>query len=218
MIITCPECATRYHLDPAALPPIGRMVRCASCGHRWQARPPADTPMLVEASVQPPPAEPLALKRPAAPPGSARRGSWTGVLGWVAGVCLVLMAASAILGREEIVAAFPASAEIYQKVGLDVHTGFGLEFADVTSQRLAERGVAILVVEGRIVNISGRRHAVPPVRLTLLDGGGRALQEELLRPEVEMLAEDGATRFTGRVVDPVDQARNFSVTFDVDSY
>lgn len=140
------------------------------------------------------------------------------MLGWVAGMFLVLVAASAILGREEIVAAFPASAEIYQKFGLPVSTGFGLEFADVTSERLDERGVAILVVKGRIVNVSGRQRAVPPVRLTLLDAGGRALQEELFKPEHEVLAADGTTTFTGRLVDPVEQARNFSVTFDVDSY
>lgn len=41
MIIECPACATRYDIK-AALPPEGRTVRCAKCGHKWRATPAAD--------------------------------------------------------------------------------------------------------------------------------------------------------------------------------
>lgn len=39
MILECPNCETRYEL-PAALPPEGRKVRCASCKHIWIATTP----------------------------------------------------------------------------------------------------------------------------------------------------------------------------------
>ncbi|HEX7007092.1 MAG TPA: DUF3426 domain-containing protein [Alphaproteobacteria bacterium] len=42
MIITCPECATRFSLDPSAIGPQGRKVRCSSCHHTWLQTLPAE--------------------------------------------------------------------------------------------------------------------------------------------------------------------------------
>jgi predicted Zn finger-like uncharacterized protein len=41
MILTCPECATRYEADAAKFPAEGRKVRCAKCGNVWQQAGPA---------------------------------------------------------------------------------------------------------------------------------------------------------------------------------
>ncbi len=35
MILTCPECKSRYVVNPGALMPNGRTVRCAKCSHSW---------------------------------------------------------------------------------------------------------------------------------------------------------------------------------------
>jgi predicted Zn finger-like uncharacterized protein len=35
MILTCPQCTTRYQADGSKFPAAGRSVRCAKCGHVW---------------------------------------------------------------------------------------------------------------------------------------------------------------------------------------
>ena len=54
MILTCPECATRYEIDSAKFPAAGRKVRCKKCSHIWfqpgeggEAEPPAPEPVPV---------------------------------------------------------------------------------------------------------------------------------------------------------------------------
>ncbi|HWA92625.1 MAG TPA: DUF3426 domain-containing protein [Rhizomicrobium sp.] len=60
MILTCPNCATRYQADAAKFLPSGRNVRCAKCGHVWHQEAPRAEPD--------PLAEEIAAPEPAAPP------------------------------------------------------------------------------------------------------------------------------------------------------
>jgi predicted Zn finger-like uncharacterized protein len=212
MILTCSQCATRYHVDPESLGSEGRVVRCAGCGHRWTAKPPADAPKVLDLKAP----SSIAAGRSAAKAAAARRSSFR-IVALLAGAVVVLAIASAAIGRNEIVAYFPASAPIYRSLGLPVTVRLGLEFEDVTSERLVEGGISVLVVEGEIVNQSKQTRSVPPIRVTLLDGGGRQLQHEILNSKDLSLDAGGKTTFSGRLVNPPSQARNFSITFDVDS-
>jgi predicted Zn finger-like uncharacterized protein len=214
MILTCPECSTRYHVDPASVGASGRRVRCASCSHRWLAQPPADAPKSLELG---PAALAVTRLSPVVTPDQARGRGSASLAGWLVGVLAVLVVASAVIGRNEIVAGFPASTAIYHTLGLPITLQVGLHFEGVVSKRLEEGGVAVLVVEGAIVNLSEEQRPVPPIRVTLLDGGGRRLQQELFRAKETQLDAGGKTRFSGRLVNPAEQARNFSVTFEVGS-
>jgi predicted Zn finger-like uncharacterized protein len=215
MILTCPQCSTRYHVDPESLGASGRTVRCASCGHRWLGKPPTDTPQVIELATEPAVAAPRMW--PLTAPDKAQATNSASLVGWLVGVLIVLIIASGIIGRNEIVAGFPASAGIYHKLGLPVTVELGLRFEGVTSKRLVDGGVAVLVVEGRIVNVSDRTRAVPPILVTLDDGGGHRLQQELFRAVDAELKAGAETSFSSRLVNPAEQARNFSLTFDVDS-
>jgi predicted Zn finger-like uncharacterized protein len=213
MILTCPQCSTRYHVDAAAIGTAARTVRCANCGQRWSATPPADTPQVVE--FGPPTLAAAPPMRSVVPP--AQSGTSASLFGWLVAVLVTLVLASAVIGRDEIVAKFPASASLYENLNLAVNSELGLQFEDVTSARLEEGGIAVLVVEGAIVNPTPHERSVPPVRVTLLDGGGRQIQEELFWAKEQHLEPGAKTSFSGRVVSPADSARNFSVTFEVDS-
>jgi predicted Zn finger-like uncharacterized protein len=215
MILTCPQCATRYHVDPEALGALGRTVRCASCGRRWSVKPPADTPQVVEFST--PDAVSTAPPRSGAAAEQAPSRRSVGLVGWLAGVLVALLAASAVIGRNEIVEALPATAALYQTLRLPIALDHGLEFQQITSKRLQEGGIAVLVVEGAIVNATRHDRAVPPIRITLLDSRGRELQEELFEAKEQHLEPGAKTSFSGRVVNPAERARNLSVSFEVGS-
>jgi predicted Zn finger-like uncharacterized protein len=65
MRILCPNCATSYHLDPSALGPSGRSVRCVRCRTVWFA---ANTEALTEiAASHRADMEQFAAAEPAAP-------------------------------------------------------------------------------------------------------------------------------------------------------
>jgi predicted Zn finger-like uncharacterized protein len=208
MILTCANCSTRYHVDPANLGAEGRTVRCAGCGHRWTAKPPADTPKVLELK-----APSSAAWRAAA---AARRSNSPRVVGWMVAMLAVLVT-SAVIGRDEIVASFPDSAPIYRALGLSSGVQPGLEFGEVSSDRVVEGGVAVLVFEGEIVNQSKEPLHVPPIRVILLDDGGRQLQLETFSSRDASLDAGAKTTFSGRLVNPPSQARNYSITFDVGS-
>jgi predicted Zn finger-like uncharacterized protein len=68
MILTCPQCATRYQADGSKFPAAGRSVRCAKCGHVWhqigpQPEPDPEAEIEVHEPPVPPPA-PVAAESP----------------------------------------------------------------------------------------------------------------------------------------------------------
>ena len=44
MILACPECSTRYQIDPGILGTEGRTVRCTKCSNTWKQELPEDVP------------------------------------------------------------------------------------------------------------------------------------------------------------------------------
>jgi predicted Zn finger-like uncharacterized protein len=78
MILTCPACATRYLVDPAAIGTTGRTVRCARCQKTWhQDLPPDQTiPKITRPVVAPaPPVMPTTASAPLeSRPGESRPG------------------------------------------------------------------------------------------------------------------------------------------------
>jgi predicted Zn finger-like uncharacterized protein len=217
MILACPTCRTRYQVDDEALTkPSGRTVRCANCGHSWHhmAPPPAPLSRLrerLQATQAAAPEAVSATPRPAItapPPPRPHRHSG---LGWVI-VILLLGAAivGAIIGRDQIMAMWPRTAPLYEKVGLkNEPLGAGLDIGNVTSTRNADG----LIVEGDITNRVGTPRGVPHLRVALRDAEHRELVFKIVEPPRERLLPGETSHFTVGFLPAPDAASGVVVTF-----
>jgi predicted Zn finger-like uncharacterized protein len=234
MVITCPNCRTRFQLPPSSLGPRGRNVRCSSCGNRWFVEPfpepagPAAVPFEAPAPVVDP--APVAAPPEPAPPvptveptplttapaivptrRAQRRGN--GVAGWLTLALVVLLLVGAVVGRNLIVGVLPAAIPIYERLGLPVTVQLGLAFRDLGSARHDEAGSSTVVVTGTIVNTAGREVRVPKLRIALLDEGHQEIQSGFYDPPRPTLPTDGTAPFEIALENPPEQARDFTITF-----
>jgi predicted Zn finger-like uncharacterized protein len=245
MIVTCPNCQTRYLIDDAAVGDVaGRRVRCASCGNLWTysseaeaihaavaeltaeaamatstpEAPPAGEPGRAEPRIQSPAysgggAGPTAQGRPSVavelPAAARRRGLRAVGLGLV--VLVAAVAVGAILGRDRIIATWPAAAPVYATLRLSEQLGAGLEVT-VTPKRTPQS----LVIDGNIVNSGATARRVPRLRVTLRDGNKSDLESKVIDPPVDRLAPGASARFDASFEHPSITATGVDVTFATD--
>jgi len=231
MILTCPECTTRYQADAANFPPSGRDVRCAKCGHVWRQLPPEPEPEAVV--VEPEPEAPPAHSFEAVPQAQAyvqapaldvplertpkRPSTWPrriGLgLGW-AGLALIVLSIgmAASLYRQQIVEAWPQTASLYAKLGMSVNAG-GLEFGDVKYHMETQDGQAVLEVTGTLTNVTKADMPVPQIRVALSGEDKRELYHWTFAPDVMTLHPGQSTHFATRLTSPPAAARHLDLRF-----
>jgi predicted Zn finger-like uncharacterized protein len=231
MILTCPECSTRYNANDAAFQPAGRRVRCAKCGHAWHQDPPVidDDIGIVDAdpepevsspepfaAPQPSPTEdaPTPEPEPEAVAHRAGRFERLGVVGGWAGLVIVILVIGwgAVSYRQQIARLWPQSASLYKVLGLPVNAR-GLAFTDVNYKRETEDKQTVLAVSGKLVNISGHERAVPQIRVILTGDRGHELYHWDFTPEVSVLKAGQSASFLTRLSRPPDGARHLTLEF-----
>ncbi len=239
MILTCPECSTRYQADAAKFPPAGRDVRCAKCGHVWRQNPPepeiepANIFVELEPAAPPPrsyeaPPRPQAFVREtavetepfAAPASSSMLASpshWPQRLllgaGWVGLAVLVLVIGwAAAAYRQQVVAVLPQSASLYSKLGLQTNTS-GLQIDNYQYHEEIQDNQSVLVVTGRVVNVSDGELPVPQIRVTLTDNDKRELYHWNFVPDILTLRAGQTTLFVTRLTSPPAAARHLEMRF-----
>lgn len=221
MRLLCPHCGKAHIIRDGALGVAGRTVRCSSCKSTWfadatgAAKTPAhayenaDPHALIERVRKATAYKPLKLKKPGASGGKARSALEPG-LAILGALALVLIAG--LIFREPVVKTAPSLASLYKGIGLPVNVR-GLEFAEVKSSRSIENGEQVLVVEGRIANVSGAEVVVPAVRVTLRSPTGGEIDAINVRPENGKLGQTGETTFKTQFANPSVDAKDVLVHF-----
>jgi predicted Zn finger-like uncharacterized protein len=214
MILTCPACATRYLVDPNAIGPTGRQVRCARCSHSW-SQPPADEPPAKRDTlpVTPPPA-PTDRPRPI-PAGSnlpairqERRSNWAG---WTAlGIAVAGLAIAVVGGRERIVTLWPPAKPFYQMVGLWQEPN--IVVAEVkNSVGTAEGGGKTVQIEISVVNRGNAAGPVPTLVVALRDDKDRSVATWMIPPD-DTLLKPGEARLIRTSGNAAPGAQSVAVT------
>jgi len=98
MVVTCPNCGSRYAVDPLAIGPAGRTVQCAGCDHRWFHKVEGAAP-LPDAATRPASVGTVAALPAVIPPKP--EFAWRRAVA-IAAVVVVLAAATLFAFRREI--------------------------------------------------------------------------------------------------------------------
>jgi predicted Zn finger-like uncharacterized protein len=221
MILTCPNCATRYQTDSALLGGVGRKVRCAKCSHVWQIAPAAQAEPELAPSYEPAVANAAFSARSIYTPSGGqakteRQNSWLGdpltVTAGSVGLAILLLAIgfSLMRFRQDIAILWPQSASFYKALGQDVYTS-GLRFVNVNYRNETEDGQAVLAVTGKLVNITSHELPVPAIRVTLTDGDRQVLYNWSFSANVATLKPGEAVSFVTRLTSPPSGARHLQL-------
>jgi predicted Zn finger-like uncharacterized protein len=215
MILNCSNCGARFAVDPAAVGPAGRRVRCGRCRHEWWAR--AATPAQAQ------PVDFSAAERIEArpiPPGSnlpalraepRRDGP---IFGWL--LLSLVFGAIAImaLGRDEIMARYPWTHTLYARFGFATPPpGAGLVIAEVEHSSETDAGAAVLVIEGNIVNLTRFVRDVPRLRAALLDDNDLEIYSWTFQPDEPRLEAGDRATFRSAIRPPERAFARVAITF-----
>ena len=229
MILTCPECATRYQTDVSNFVPDGRKVRCARCGHVWfqaapqpepeqaieeesvtTAAPAAEAPVIPQRDLAEPPA-PTAIQAGRVP---MLERMVLGV-GWaVLGLVVVVIGWSALHYSQDIAGLWPQSASFYRAIGMTVNTrGIEIETSDRQAHFETQDDQQVLVITGNLVNITSRELSVPPIRVSLMDDAKRELYHWSFAPGVATLHAGQSVSFRTRLPNPPTAMKHIALNF-----
>jgi predicted Zn finger-like uncharacterized protein len=241
MILTCPDCATRYVVDDERIGPQGRAVRCAACGTRWTAMPdapeaaaepavepkpqlatepePASDPDFSQLAFEPKPLPadelPRAFRDKVHTQKRVRQAAATGAI-WAGmlGVLALLIGAALVL-RQDVARLWPRTAGAYAMVGLPVNL-VGLAIESQHAQPALRDGHAAVVVTGALRNVLGRPVAAPPLRISLLNTAGKPVLVKIADPGGARIPPGEVRRFSVDVLDPPVSATDVEIAFVMD--
>jgi len=221
MILTCPDCSTRYSVKDDAVGPKGRNVRCSNCSTTWfvssdpdalllkdnETDAAADSQQTSEAGFSQPDLVPSGLGAHVAMrdmTDQRRRSRRLFSVSLIWGVTLAILAAAAVLGyvfRQEVVNIDPRSATIYKAFGIEV-TQSGLTFENAVTRSLLVDGQPVLVVNGAVRNSAGNSKTIPLVELSLHSQDGDVLAGWVVEVDTLPLSKGKRVEFSSQYPNP----------------
>jgi len=211
MILTCPECSTRYMAKDGTIGPNGRSVKCARCDSVWFVSgtdPDAlalqdNETVLIEAEQESDPQADLPFEAPIPAPSTigahvllrdkadaeklSKRMRLIRSIWAVPLICVLGAGAWAYLKRQTIVDQHPKAATLYQAIGLNVKTG-GLDIDQVRSETLLVDGRPVLRVTGQVKNLRRTAQIVPLIEMRLENRSGETVADWFV--EIGQIAGD----------------------------
>ncbi len=211
MILSCPECDTRFAIDAQALRPDGRRVKCGKCDHVWYEEPPP--PSAAEPLTVTPlePEEQSPIPTPNLPAVTKADQKRTAGGAWLL-VCLMLAIIAGLgwFGRESIARAWPTAEVIYAAIGISPFPPPGDGFSvDMEVKRDGQK----LELVGEVLNTTDDNRIVPPVYAVLQDANGKPLHHWELSVDTDVLGPGETVPFASEIESIPDGTANVSVLF-----
>ncbi len=213
MILTCPDCATRYFVDEDKLGPGGRKVRCASCGASWRAEAEPEPLQLTPAAlpfdaatgpdtpVRPAEALPRSFRAQQEARRRTREAVAAGVVWAGLAAVFVVLVLAAVVFRVQVVRLWPRTAGAYAAVRLPVNP-LGLSPEGVQATPGLQGGRAMLFVRGSERNVEAAPRAPASLRVSLYDKGGARLESRVASVGGQALKPGEARAFQVAFPDP----------------
>jgi len=211
MILSCPECSSRFAIDAQALRPDGRRVKCGKCEHIWFEEPPAPSASEPLSVTPLEPEELSSIPTPNLPAVTVADQRRSAAAAWImVGFLLAVVLALGWFGRGSIALAWPTAEIIYTSIGIDAFPppGAGLS-VDMEVKRDGDK----LELVGEILNTTDEYVALPPVYAILQDANGKQLRHWVVDVGVKELGPGEKVPFSTEIDTVPEGTANVSVLF-----
>lgn len=225
MIITCPQCNSRFSLHSQVLAPEGRNVRCSACREVWFELPDLEE-LAEEENFDGPPIEdipegvkplaeganvPSVYDQLEEVPEVVSAGNMGRIGGYgAAGFAFLIILGALLAMQSAIASAWPASNAFYQMLGYEpIIPGKGLIFDHLR----VEKNNEVISVEGQIINLAKEEKHVPLIEASLRSEKGDILEKWIIEPPESHIKAEETIAFKANYVPHVKDAHDLLLWF-----